>query len=387
MNRFEIKGWCPSAQRPMASGDGLVVRLRPRGGRLSSAQASGIAEFSHRYGNGLIDLTGRANLQIRGVAAQNHETLIGALARLGLIDADAGTESRRNILVAPFWSEGDDTSLLARELERALATSSLGLPEKFGFAVDCGAERALARAPADIRIERGTEGGLLVRADGKQEGRAVGRAEAIDAALALATWFVASGGVRDGRGRMAAYIASGAMLPDPMAANAKPVPSAVLPRPGLHAAGALVGLAFGQMRSETLGFLADLAPGLRLTPWRMILAEGACEMPRHKDLVTRADDPLLRVVACTGAPACPEARAQTRELAAALAPHIGADERLHVSGCAKGCAHPGPATITLVGTPNGFDLVREGTTRGPPALQGLDPAKIVSDADVLMGAS
>ncbi len=387
MNRFEIKGWCPSALRPMASGDGLVVRLRPRGGRLSSTQASGIADLSNRYGNGLIDLTGRANLQIRGVVAESHEALIEALARLGLIDADAETESRRNILVAPFWSEGDDTPLLAAELERALATSSLGLPEKFGFAVDCDAERALAQAPADIRIERGTEGGLLVRAGGKREGRAVSRAEAVDITLALARWFVASGGVRDGRGRMAAHIASGATLPDAMAANAKPLPAVALPCPGLYAAGALVGLGFGQMRSETLGYLADLAPGLRMTPWRMILAEAACEMPRHEDLVTRADDPLLRVVACTGAPSCPEAHLETRRFAAALAPHIGADKRLHVSGCAKGCAHPGPSTITLVGTANGFDLVRQGTTRDPPALQGLDPAKILSDVDALMGAS
>ena len=87
MNGFEIKGWCPSALRPMASGDGLVVRLRPRGGRLSSARASHIAELSSRYGNGLIDLTGRANLQIRGVVAESHEALIEALARLGLVDA------------------------------------------------------------------------------------------------------------------------------------------------------------------------------------------------------------------------------------------------------------------------------------------------------------
>jgi len=386
MNGFEIKGWCPSALRPMASGDGLVVRLRPRGGRLSSAQASGIADLSKRYGNGLIDLTGRANLQIRGVVAESHGALIEVLARLGLIDADVETESRRNILVAPFWREGDDTPKLAAQLERALAARSLGLPEKFGFAVDCGAERVLAQAPADIRIERRADGGLLVRADGAPEGRAAIRAEAIGVALALARWFVVSGGVKDGRGRMAAHIASGATFPDAIAASAIPLPAVALPRPGLYEAGALVGLAFGQMRSETLGFLATLAPGLRMTPWRMILAEGACEMPRHEELVTRADDPLLRVAACTGAPSCREAHAQTRGLAAALAPHIGADERLHVSGCAKGCAYPGPSTITLVGAANGFDLVRHGTTRDRPALQGLDPAKILSDIDALMGA-
>jgi len=386
MSGFEVKGWCPSALRPMASGDGLVVRLRPRGGRLSSAQASGIADLSKRYGNGLIDLTSRANLQIRGVVAESHGALIEVLARLGLIDADVETESRRNILVAPFWREGDDTPKLAAQLERALAARSLGLPEKFGFAVDCGAERVLAQAPADIRIERRADGGLLVRADGAPEGRAAIRAEAIGVALALARWFVVSGGVKDGRGRMAAHIASGATFPDAIAASAIPLPAVALPRPGLYEAGALVGLAFGQMRSETLGFLATLAPGLRMTPWRMILAEGACEMPRHEELVTRADDPLLRVVACTGAPSCPEAHAQTRGLAAALAPHIGADERLHVSGCAKGCAYPGPSTITLVGAANGFDLVRHGTTRDRPALQGLDPAKILSDVNALMGA-
>jgi precorrin-3B synthase len=386
MNGFEIKGWCPSALRPMASGDGLVVRLRPRGGRLSSVQASRIAELSHRYGNGLIDLTGRANLQIRGVAAENHAALVEALARLGLIDPDVETETRRNILVAPFWREGDDTPRLAAELERALAAWQLGLPEKFGFAVDCGAERVLAQAPADIRIERGADGGLLVRAEGAREGRAVTTVEAIDVTLALARWFVVSGGASNGRGRMAAHIASGATCPDAIATNAKLLPAVALPRPGLYEAGALVGLAFGQMRSETLGFLATLAPGLRMTPWRMILAEAACEMPRHEDLVTRADDPLLRVAACTGAPSCPEAHGQTRVLASALAPHIGAGKRLHVSGCAKGCAHPGPSTITLVGTADGFDLVRQGTTRDRPAVQGLDPARILSDADALMGA-
>src|SRR5262249_48554190 len=150
MSSFAIKGWCPSALRPMLSGDGLVVRLRPRGGRLSSAQAAGIAGLSQDHGNGLIDLTGRANLQIRGISEESHERLIAGLDRLGLVDAELHSENQRNILVAPFWTQGDDIQSIAAELERALAARALGLPEKFGFAVDCGAERVLVDAPADI---------------------------------------------------------------------------------------------------------------------------------------------------------------------------------------------------------------------------------------------
>jgi precorrin-3B synthase len=385
MNRFTIKGWCPSAYRPMLSGDGLVVRVRPRGGRLSAAQATGIADLAMRYGNGLIDLTGRANLQVRGVSAAGHQPLLGGLAQHGLVDADEEVEAQRNVLIAPFWNEGDETHLLAAELELALAASHLGLPAKFGFAIDCGLERVLAQAPADIRIERGSGGGLIVRADGVERGHAVGRNEAVDVALSLAKWFIDSGGARSGRGRMAPHLANGATLPDAFAGNARPASVTTMPGPGLVADGALVGFAFGQMQSPTLKSLACLAPGLRLTPWRMILVEGLCEMPQHDDLVTDADDPILRITACTGAPACPQAHMETRPLAAALAPRLASDLRLHVSGCAKGCAHPGASSITLVGTDNGFDLVRDGGTRDVPAVRGLDAAKILADPAVLVG--
>jgi len=383
MTGFAIKGWCPSALRPMPSGDGLVVRLRPRGGRLSSAQAVGIAELAARHGNGLIDLTGRANLQIRGVSEASHQPLIEGLDRLGLVDAELQSEHQRNVLVAPFWTEGDDTHSLVAELEQALATRPLGLSEKFGFAVDCDARRTLAQSPADIRIERGADGGLIVRADGAPLGRGVARKQAVDTALALAEWFVASGGVRDGRGRMAAHVARG--VKPPFEADMHPAAAAGAPDPGVVAAGALVGVAFGQLESATLTSVAALGPGMRLTPWRMILVEGLREMPQHEGLVTDADDPLLRVIACTGAPICPEAHAETRVLAASLAPHIPANTRLHVSGCAKGCAHPAPSALTLVGTADGFDLVRDGSPRDVPAIRGLTSAEILGDPGAVLG--
>ena len=185
---------------------------------------------------------------------------------------------------------------------------------------------------------------------------------------------------------MAAHIADGARLPDDLVGDTAPAATIATPHPGLRDGGALVGLAFGQLQSATLAHLATLAPGLRMTPWRMIFLEGLREMPGHDGLVTHANDPLLRVVACTGAPICPEAFAETRELAATLAPHIPADARLHVSGCAKGCAHPGAAAITLVGTADGFDLVRNGSPRDIPAMRGLSREEILADRGVLTGA-
>lgn len=385
MSASVVKGWCPGALRPMQSGDGLVVRVRPFGGRLDAAQISGLAHLAERHGNGLVDVTSRANLQIRGVNETSHRLLLEGLAQLALLDPDADTESRRNILVAPFWRAGDATQSLAAELEEALADSSLELPTKFGFAIDDGTSRVLAGDSADVRIERDHSGALLVRADGDKLGRSVARGEAVTTALAFADWFVISGGARGGRGRMAAHLAAGAILPEALRGEAEPAPIMAAARPGLYAQGAMVGVAFGQMAHATLNQFAGCGHALRMTPWRMVLSEGKRAMPSATGLITEAYDPALRVIACSGAPRCREAHADTRGLAAALAPNIGAAARLHVSGCAKGCAHSGPAAITLVATGAGFDLVRAGSTRDEPILRGLNRDDIVRDPSILMG--
>lgn len=385
MNAFEIKGWCPGALRPMQSGDGLVVRVRPHNGRLSPPQAVGIAEAALAFGNGWIDLSGRANLQIRGVTDSSYPPLIAALTLLGLVDGDADAEARRNILLTPFWSAGDDSDVVAQALQRALAEYDIVLPSKFGFVVDCGAERALSAAPGDIRIERGARGGIIVRVDGVARGRPVSVQDAAPLALALADWFVASGGVEDGRGRMAAHIARGAALPSALTGDAEPAIDAIPPAPALVSAGALVGLSFGQMHADTLSALAGIGSGLRMTPWRMVLIENATTMPDNVHLITLPDDPLLRVVACTGSPGCPQARGETRSLARALASFITSHDRLHVSGCAKGCAHPGCASFTLVATGTGYDLIRKGAAGDAPVLRGLTAGALLDGGSAVLG--
>jgi precorrin-3B synthase len=72
------------------------------------------------------------------------------------------------------------------------------------------------------------------------------------------------------------------------------------------------------------------------------------------------DDPLTRVVACPGAPACSSAEGETRQLARELAQQLAPTPRrgvqLHVSGCEKSCAHSGPSAIVLVHTKAGARL-------------------------------
>jgi precorrin-3B synthase len=385
MSAAMVKGWCPGALRPMQSGDGLVVRVRPFGGRLEAEQVAGLAELAERYGNGLIDVTSRANLQIRGVTEQSHRRLLDGLALLRLLDPDADIEGRRNIVVTPFWNVGDETQALAAELEEALAESGLELPTKFGFAIDDGKSRVLAGDSADVRVERDRGGRLLVRADGARLGRSVARGEVVSTALALADWFIASGGAKDGRGRMAAHIAAGATLPDGLRDETEPSPVMAASRPGHYPHGALVGVAFGQMLHSTLHQFSGCGHALRMTPWRMVLSEGKREMPSGAGLITEPYDPALRVIACSGAPRCREAHADTRAFAAALAPRIALDTRLHVSGCAKGCARSGVFPVTLVATSAGFDLIRNGSTRDEPVLRGLNCADIVSDPSILVG--
>ena len=380
-----IKGWCPGALRPMMSGDGLVVRVRPRGGRLTPEQAKGIAELSSRYGNGLIDLSARANVQLRGVAEAGHGNLIEGLSALGLIDETTEAESRRNIVVTPFWQEGDGVQEVVRSLTEALGhPNAPQTPGKFGYAVDCGGEPVLSETSADIRIERGPGGGLLVRADGAGTGAAATRASAAGLAVDLARWFLESGGAPEGRGRMAGHLARGARLLEVYCETpALPRAAARAPAPGPQRQGFLVGFEFGQVRAEAVSILAETG-ALRITPWRMFLIEGATALPDIPGLITDPANPMLRVTACTGAPGCPQAFIATRRLARALCSSLAPGARLHVSGCAKGCAHPAPAPLVLVGRADGtVDLIRNGTAADTPSRTGLSPATLTATPALL----
>ncbi len=367
MTRPAAKGWCPGAYRPMMSGDGLVVRVRPQLARLTAEQALSLCAAARAFGNGIIELTNRANLQLRGVAEVRHEALLGRLQAMGLLDSDPQLECRRNILVAPFWRVGDDTAQLAAELTARL-NELPELPAKFGFAIDAGEAPVLRSASADIRIERRDDGGLILRPDGSAHGKAVTTECAVTALIALARWFVQSGGAE--AKRMVTHL-SCVSLPCEMKAVPRPGQSEEIPVPGPIEGGLIYGAPFGQIEADALERLMEEsgASAMRVTPWRLFMLEEAQPTPAE-GFIAEAGDPLLRVDACPGAPLCSSASVETRSLARALAGRTSGS--LHVSGCAKGCARSRPADVTLVGREGRFDLVRNGCPWDEPERRGLD---------------
>jgi precorrin-3B synthase len=157
---YEIKGWCPGVQRPMQSGDGLLVRVRPWAGAFTLEQAAGLADIAATLGNGHIDLTRRANLQIRGLGEDCSPVLRDALDRLGLLEA----EEARNVMVDPL--AGPEVRVLALALGRALPHD---LPAKFGCLVDGGGPLSIAGERADIALCVTSEG-VALRLNGEWRG-------------------------------------------------------------------------------------------------------------------------------------------------------------------------------------------------------------------------
>lgn len=349
----------------MMAGDGLLVRVRPPQGRLAVPQAIALAEAARLHGNGLIDLTNRAALQLRGVTEQSHGPLLRQLVALGLADADPAREARRNFLLAPNSSPGDDSESIALRLIAHLDDLPQ-LPSKIGIAIDAGPAPCLAGVPADFRFERSQAGALLLRVEGRPMGSPTSVETAASDLIALAHWFLATGGAASGR-------AARHGAPLPMAAEMAPAPSRALSQVLASASGPFHAVPFGQIDAGGLIALTRKrnVAALRLTPWRGLILEGGAQRAGHA-----LPDGLLRVDACPGAPACPQASVETRGLASRLAPLV--EGSLHVSGCAKGCARQGTAKLVLTGRQGRFDLSRNARAGSPPEKTGLTARQILA---------
>ena len=406
----ERRGICPGLSTPLPTGDGLLVRLIPIG-TVSLGVFGALAAAALRHGNGIVEITARGSIQVRGLTKESAALFAGDVGTLG-IAAEDGVPILCNPLAGLQSEEIVDAPVLAAALRRALAGSALTerLAPKCSVVIDSGGSPDLAQIPADIRLRAQLVNGepaLCVAAGGNEADAIdlgpVAPERAVECVLHLLALLAQRGrgwrardqivagdarvfrdalaSARDGPTAQSRRVAAKAFDPD----VARPQKRSAI---GLHRLrdGALacgIGLAFGHADATALEKLADAAAmsgacGLRIAPDRALLviglgAQGAAALiaaAEQLGFVTKAGDPRRFVLACAGAPLCASghiaARAMAPHIAATAAPYLREGSIVHVSGCVKGCAHPAAASLTVVGTVGDCMLINNGSARDTP---------------------
>jgi precorrin-3B synthase len=403
-----VKGWCPSLHEPMAALDGLIVRVKPFVRGLSAADLQGIAAAAEAAGAGGLELTGRGALQVRGLDETGAATFARAMVEAGLASADPAVERRRNIQLGVGC--GSKLLSFAAALETWLEedASLSALPAKFGFAVSPDAPPS-----ADIVVVGEDADSVLVAG----EVTVLAGSAVLDTAQRLTRAFLALAPLQATEPRrmkgliqavgVAAVLAEAGLTQaerqpqrksapktsDPWGASPPPRRTggeelastrASIARPpvGPGDGGYGLGVVFGVLAPSALRAAADLAARyadgrVLLAPSRVIWLSGVSPSDVTRlvgeasaaGFIVDPHDSRLRLDACVGRSGCARASEDVRADAlrlARLAPATG----LHVSGCAKGCAHPRAAGATLVsrGAAGRYDLILDGAPFAPPTL-------------------
>ncbi|MEO4047310.1 precorrin-3B synthase [Pseudomonas sp. CAU 1711] len=402
---------CPGLWRVVPARDGGICRVKLPGGLLSSAQARAVAEAAHLCGNGVLELTNRGNLQIRGVREACQDQLLRRLLAAGLGPRDPAADDVRNLLLSPAAGRDSAAHLDTRPLaERLLALLQdrpefHGLSAKFALQLDGGEALAMLDHPHDIWLSA-LPGGqrLAFGLAGSPRDAALGAvavADAVPLVEALLRLFLRQAGEHTRMRQLLAERPLAAFLADlPVALESAPARPARLrqegPPLGVHAqvqAGLvmlLAGAPLGRLQAEQLQALAELAEAegsgeLRLTPWQGLLLPDVraerqarvAEAMQGIGLLLDARAPLARMLACSGSAGCARAEADTkadaRRLAERLAPGCA---QVHLSGCPRSCAAAHVAPYTLLARPGGrYDLYRRERGQagfGRPLASSLD---------------
>jgi precorrin-3B synthase len=362
-----------------------------------------VAKAALIHGSGL-EITNRANLQIRGVRPEAHRFLVRDLVGAGLVLTDAAADARRNVLASPTAGcdpcEVTDTRVLVAETAGALA-KGVGLSPKFGVLVDSGGLTHVRGRRYDmclgaVKLRDGRIGYEVRLAEALPEGFAMPPRYVVaahDAYNLIASALELMAKHVDANGRMSGLIEllgeeevlhqaaarSGARLltvaPGDICAK---VESAVRPigvLPQRQAGRSMVGAMpiLGRLSAEAFGAIARVAgevsarfedAEVRLTPWRSILipnvpterADAALAALEGLGLAVVASDPALSVVACAGSTGCPASFTDTQQdgrvVVAALRSASPNRLSVHLSGCTKRCADSTTEfDVTLVGGP------------------------------------
>jgi precorrin-3B synthase len=364
----------------MEAGDGWLLRVRLPGGAIAPDQLDVVADTSQRWGRGIVEITARGNLQLRGVVAGAVDAAAGALVDGGLALPDPALDARRGVVAPPLTGHDPTEVVAADALVDDLVAAVVGgalpvaLAPKFGVVIDTAGAIAVSGVPADVLLAAGNDGrrvgwtasighGAAPRWSGRCEGGDL-VAMVVEVATRCAT-----------RGCRAAE------LPDAdIAAFAGGRPRAVPPprRTTSPAAGVGVWDHVDPARASVVGApsLRRLGPaelrglagaarrglGIRFSPSGSVAIVGVRR--DELDAVTAAvhaagctTDPLdgrLAVSACVGSDGCAAARADTLGTASALMAGRGSG-RVHLSGCEKRCGAPADALVLVADDAGRFE--------------------------------
>jgi precorrin-3B synthase len=425
----------------MQTGDGLLVRMLPIG-TIPLAAFAALCAAAREHGNGVVEITARGSIQVRGLSPTSAPRFAAAIAAFG-IAASEGIAVHASPLFGLDPDEILDAEKVAADFRRALAERALAarLAPKISVVIDGGGKLGLDGLAADVRLRAELKNGQAAFAVG------VGGDRASETHLGFIAGDAAAAVIRlleiigeRGRNvRVCDLVANEgaaqfeAVLGDSLLSSNKSSCAALYrastsydgakdvdgrDQPGHDQAlgahrlrdGSLaygLGLAFGHADASSLDQLAKAAAaagarGLRTASARVVLAigiapdtlQGFAVEAERLGFIVRANDPRRFVVACAGAPICASAHIAARTLAPRIATDcaqaLAEGSVIHVSGCAKGCAHPTSAPLTVVGTAKGCGLVADGTARDAPfAMVTVDemPAALARHAGSSIGGA
>lgn len=394
------RGACPGLSAPMPTGDGLLVRFLPTG-TISLAAFAGLRAAAQRYGNGMVEVTARGSIQIRGLTPATAPRFADAIAALNIAGSE-GVPVHTDALASLDPAEVLDAGAIANDLRGALALRGLTatLAPKVSVVIDGGRAISFADLSADVRMRAvksvdGVRIRLGIAGSGASAAQLgfVAPQSAVEAAIRLLEVIARRGRKARARDVLAAEgiavfrsaVVSLLEEPAPSDSCAGDRKTEII---GLHELrnGTLacgIGLAFGHTDAATLKCLAEAAAtsgasGIRAAPDRALLVIGLTRATANDfvaaaeklGFIVNAEDSRRNVIACAGAPICSSAHLAARAIAPLIARRVAhrlsPSFQIHVSGCAKGCAHAGPAALTIVGSPNVCSLIANGSVHDSP---------------------
>jgi precorrin-3B synthase len=391
--------FCPGVVHAVQAKDGLLIRIRVPGGLIEANQLRAVADLSHSFADGTIEITSRANLQLRAIRNQDISHIVEGISSAGLLPSPQH-DRVRNIVTSPVAGLGGeelkDPRPLILELDRRLRADTVfvNLHPKFSFAIH-GGPRRFSRDHDDISLEAvdlNSASHFHLSIGGISSGFVVKRADAVDCTLEAAKMCIrlAKESSLPVRGKAVGTI-QGAMkrifdalshllTPSPVSPSSCLVNEALIgiyPTTQNDRVSIIPSVPLGRLTAGQAIYLAASANewegDLRLAPWRGVVLGSIPKSAADKivgelraiGLSCEGRDGFQGIAACAGITGCDASLADVRGDAASLARRllghvVPSGWTVNLSGCDKQCARRHGATAELVAGPLGYTLNIEG---------------------------